>query len=89
MYRPTNKGLTMAPSVLILGGLGFIGRNFVEYLLSNNLVESIRVVDKLIPVTAYLNSKQKLLFEDPRVEFRQANLCNESDIFDANFNTKL
>jgi len=25
------------PNVLVLGGLGFIGRNFVEYLVDNNL----------------------------------------------------
>ncbi len=63
------------PTVLILGGSGFIGRHFIEYLVSNNLSDSIRVVDKTTPSIAYLNARQKKLFEDPKVEFKQANLC--------------
>lgn len=64
----------MAPKVLILGGVGFIGRNFVDYLLKNNLVDEIRVVDKVLPQTAYLSEKTKADFEDPKVTFKQANL---------------
>lgn len=62
--------------VLILGGVGFIGRNFVVYLIKNNLASIIRVVDKVLPATAYLDAEQKAAFADPRVEFKQANLAN-------------
>jgi dTDP-D-glucose 4,6-dehydratase len=62
-------------NVLILGGVGFIGRNFVHYLLENNLVESIRVADKMLPQTAYLSEKFKQDFE--KVEFKQSNLINQ------------
>jgi nucleoside-diphosphate-sugar epimerase len=66
----------MAPSVLILGGVGFIGRHLVSYLVENNLVSKIRVADKVLPATAYLNPQHKKAFEDPKVEFKQANLVN-------------
>ncbi|KAI8876534.1 NAD(P)-binding protein [Backusella circina FSU 941] len=65
-------------NVLILGGVGFIGRNFVHYLLENNLVESIRVADKMLPQTAYLSEKFKKDFE--KVEFKQSNLINQASI---------
>jgi dTDP-D-glucose 4,6-dehydratase len=66
----------MAPTVLVLGGVGFIGRTFVAYLVDNNLASSIRVVDKVLPATAYLSESHKKVFTDPRVEFKQANLVN-------------
>ena len=66
----------MAPNVLILGGVGFIGRNFVTYLVENNLADSIRVADKIVPSIAYLSERVKKAFDDKRVEFRQANLVN-------------
>ncbi|KAJ3283567.1 hypothetical protein HK104_010328 [Borealophlyctis nickersoniae] len=68
----------MAPSVLVLGGVGFIGRNFVTYLIENNLADSVRVVDKVLPATAYLSERHKKVFDDKRVEFRQANIANAS-----------
>lgn len=46
--------------VLILGGLGFIGRHLVEYLLNKNNVSYIRVVDKVLPQMAWLNKKHKV-----------------------------
>ncbi|KAJ2999906.1 hypothetical protein HDV02_001425 [Globomyces sp. JEL0801] len=64
------------PNVLVLGGVGFIGRNFVQYLIQNDLVGHIRVVDKVLPATAYLTADQKAIFTDPKVEFKQANLVN-------------
>eukprot|EP00842_Homolaphlyctis_polyrhiza_P002873 jgi/Hompol1/3587/HPOL_002167-RA len=66
----------MAPNVLVLGGVGFIGRSLVAYLVTNNLAAHIRVVDKVLPTTAYLSDAHKKVFEDPRVEFKQANLVN-------------
>ncbi|KAL2918560.1 hypothetical protein HK105_201961 [Polyrhizophydium stewartii] len=64
------------PKVLVLGGVGFIGRNFVAHLVQNNLADHIRVADKVLPATAYLSDAHKKVFADPRVEFKQANLVN-------------
>jgi len=68
------------PNVLVLGGLGFIGRNLVQYLVDNNLVGKIRVADKVLPDLAGLNERQMKLFkgEGAPVEFKQANLARES-----------
>lgn len=64
------------PSVLILGGCGFIGRHLVSYLVENDLANSIRVVDKVLIQTAYLSPKHKLIFASPLIEFIQANLSS-------------
>ncbi|KAI8617184.1 hypothetical protein BC830DRAFT_1254846 [Chytriomyces sp. MP71] len=71
--------MSTKPHVLILGGVGFIGRNLVGHLLEKDLVSGIRVADKAIPATSYLNAKQKSQFEDARVEFVQANLSNAGE----------
>lgn len=34
--------------VLILGGVGFIGRNLVKYIVDNKLATKIRVADKYV-----------------------------------------
>ncbi|KAL0271796.1 UNVERIFIED_CONTAM: hypothetical protein PYX00_008784 [Menopon gallinae] len=66
----------MKPRVIVLGGCGFIGRNLVNFLITNDLVESIRVVDKVPPQIAWLNPKQGEIFNDSRVFFKSANLIN-------------
>ena len=48
----------------------------MEYLLDNLLVSYLRVVDKVPPQTAWLNTKQQKLFEHPLLEFKSANLIN-------------
>ena len=68
------------PKVLVLGGCGFVGRNLVAYLIEHNLTSMVRVADKMPPQTAWLNSHHKKIFEDDRVQFRQANLLNPSHI---------
>ena len=42
------------PSVLILGGMGMVGRNLVSYLVENRLASAIRVADKKMSMLAYL-----------------------------------
>jgi len=66
------------PNVLVLGGVGFIGRNMVKYLVDNNLAASIRVVDKVLPQTAFLGPAHAAAFE--KVEYRQANLTADAGI---------
>ncbi|KAL3899587.1 MAG: hypothetical protein SGCHY_001934 [Lobulomycetales sp.] len=68
----------MAPTVLVLGGVGFIGRNLVIYLVENKLADYIRVADKAMPETSYFNERAKAAFADPCVDCRQANLANAS-----------
>ncbi|GBP21577.1 hypothetical protein EVAR_9762_1 [Eumeta japonica] len=64
------------PRIIVLGGCGFIGRNLVDHLISSNLVSAVRVVDKTPPQLAWLNSHHTKIFEDPRVEYKSANLIN-------------
>lgn len=45
---------TAKPRVIVLGGLGNIGRSFVKYLIDNECCAAIRVVDKMIPDIANL-----------------------------------
>ncbi|CEP10755.1 hypothetical protein [Parasitella parasitica] len=65
-------------NILVLGGVGFIGRNFIHHLLKNNLADGIRVADKMLPETAYLSEISKRDFEI--VEFKQTNLINQASI---------
>ncbi|CAK1543790.1 unnamed protein product [Leptosia nina] len=62
--------------VVVLGGCGFIGRNLVDHLITNDLVTALRVVDKTPPQLAFLNPTHTKAFEDPRVEYKSANLIN-------------
>ncbi|XP_073814274.1 uncharacterized protein isoform X1 [Musca autumnalis] len=66
------------PTVLLLGGCGFVGRNLLTYLVDNNLTAEIRVVDKTPPQMAWLNAKQSKAFDNEKVEFCSANLINAS-----------
>ncbi|KAF9310301.1 hypothetical protein BG000_008408 [Podila horticola] len=66
------------PTVLVLGGVGFIGRNFVTYLVENDLASEIRVIDKVLPQTAYLNKRFAAAFD--KVEFMQGNLSNPASV---------
>jgi len=67
------------PKILILGGVGFIGRNLVKYIVENDFASFIRVVDKVIPSTAYLGDFQPV-FDNPIVEYKQGNLTSPSSI---------
>jgi len=66
------------PNVLVLGGLGFIGRNLVAYLVSNDLVGQIRVADKGLPALVGLSEKHAAIFE--KVEVKQVNLAREASV---------
>ena len=66
------------PKVLVLGGVGFIGRNVVTHLVQNDLASFIRVADKVLPPTAFLGSPHKEAFEsEGLVDFKQRNLNSE------------
>lgn len=42
------------PSVLIIGGLGYIGRFLALHIHKKNLASEVRVVDKVLPQLAWL-----------------------------------
>lgn len=78
LYTTTLKmTLDEKVNVLVLGGVGFIGRNFVHYLSTNSLVADIRVADKMLPQTAYLSETFKTEFS--KIEFKQTNLINQGN----------
>ncbi|KAH7820632.1 putative NAD-dependent epimerase [Monocercomonoides exilis] len=64
------------PKFLILGGLGFIGRNLVKHLIDQNAASKIRVADKAIPETAFLSDHFMQYIQHPSVERIQCNLSN-------------
>lgn len=69
------------PSVLILGGSGFIGRNLVKFLVDNKLAGKIRVADKTIPAVAGMNAAHTAAFADKaKVEFKQADLTKDPHV---------
>lgn len=72
-----NENNTIKPRLLILGGVGFIGRNLVHYLIENNLCSYIKVADKSLPVIAHLHSIHEESFNSPIVEFSQVDLTKE------------
>ena len=42
------------PSVLIIGGLGYIGRFLALHIHQNSLASEVRLVDKVLPQLAWL-----------------------------------
>jgi nucleoside-diphosphate-sugar epimerase len=76
-----NSNIFMSkPAVVVLGGLGFLGRRMVEFLVRENLADFIRVVDKAVKQTAYLDAAATAALADPRVTVIQANLASEAGV---------
>jgi nucleoside-diphosphate-sugar epimerase len=42
------------PAVLIIGGLGYIGRFLALHIHQNDLASEVRIVDKVLPQLAWL-----------------------------------
>jgi len=66
------------PNVLVLGGVGFIGRNLVKFLVENKVAQNIRVVDKVLPSTAFLGDAFSAAFD--KVDFVQGSLTSAASI---------
>src|SRR5436305_8653424 len=63
-----------AHTLLVTGGAGFIGSNFVHYLLQTTDDINIIVFDKL----TYAGNLENLsdILHDPRVSFEQGDICD-------------
>ena len=71
--RTTACGTDRAMKVLVTGGAGFIGSNFVRHLLANS-DDEITIVDSL----TYAGSKDTLtdFAKNPRVQFIKGDICD-------------
>ncbi|KAI2633736.1 NAD(P)-binding protein [Hypomontagnella submonticulosa] len=77
---------TEKPSVLIIGGLGYIGRFLARHIHENQLASDIRLVDKVLPQLAWLPpefeaacSADKFIQADASKEQALARIFDRSD----------
>jgi len=65
------------PAVLIIGGLGYIGRFLALHIQQNNLASEVRIVDKVLPQLAWLAPE----FEEAcsKDKFMQADASKERE----------
>ena len=68
------------PSVLVLGGCGFVGRNLVAMLVDRELCSHIRVVDLTMPAMAFLAPAHQAAFDSPLVEYKQGDLSRDAAV---------
>ena len=74
------------PRWLIFGGLGFIGRNIIKYLIDNSLASFIRIADKKAPFMSFLSPDYKLaILENPIVECIQIDVSDDDMVSQAFF----
>lgn len=67
--------------ILVLGGVGFIGRNLVKFLVDNNLASEITVADKSMPMTSYFSPEHQAPFNNKElVKFKQADLAQDAHV---------
>lgn len=66
--------LSSMNKLLVTGGAGFIGSNFVHYIVNKYPNYKIIVVDKL----TYAGDKSRLSSVIDKIEFIEADICNES-----------
>lgn len=70
------------PRVIVLGGNGFIGKNFVQYLVEKDLCSKIRVADKVLLSFAGLPKKLEEYYKTKTdlLEFKQTPLTQEAKV---------
>jgi len=69
------------PRVLILGGVGFIGRHLVTYLFNNKLASKVCVADKMLHMIAGLSEAEKAIFDNKDfLTFKQADLASTTHV---------
>ena len=67
-------------TILITGGCGFIGSNFIRFFLQHNSEYKIINLDKL----TYCGNPQNLedFLDNPRYEFIQGDICDKNLVFE-------
>lgn len=65
------------PSWLILGGVGFIGRNLAKELVEGKHAGHVRVADKSHWLTSMMNDDHKQHFANKAIEYKQADLSKD------------
>lgn len=68
------------PRVLLLGGLGMIGRGLLRYIAEYQLASHVRVVDKRVPAMCFLTPEYEDLLGLPYVEVLQADLSTPEHV---------
>ncbi|MCJ1468452.1 hypothetical protein MMC07_007081 [Pseudocyphellaria aurata] len=78
MASTTASSSQERPAVLIVGGLGYIGRFLALHIHKNNLASEVRLVDKVLPQLAHLAPE----FSDAcsSVKFMQADATREQSL---------
>jgi dTDP-glucose 4,6-dehydratase len=73
--------MTRETTILVTGGAGFIGSNFVHYILRARPEARVRVLDKL----TYAGNEANLtpVKGDPRLTFIQGDICDRAAVRDA------
>ena len=46
--------------MVFISGTGFVGRHLATFLINNQFCSKVRVVDKVPPATAWLNSEHQV-----------------------------
>ncbi|KAI1461718.1 hypothetical protein F4805DRAFT_242562 [Annulohypoxylon moriforme] len=74
------------PTILIIGGLGYIGRFLARYIHENDLASEVRLVDKVLPQLAWLApefekacSSEKFIQADASKEQALARIFDRTD----------
>src|ERR1700735_701004 len=62
--------------LLITGGAGFIGSNFVHYWLNNHPGDQVVVLDKL----TYAGNLENLETVKDKIKFIKGDICNADDV---------
>ena len=75
------------PKILVLGGCGFVGRNFVHYCVKNELCSQITVADKSLPEISFMNDYHEESFNNDIVKYIQSDLAKDNHL-DRVFNDK-
>ena len=70
------------PHILLLGGLGMIGRNVVKYLIDFQLASFVRIVDKQVPKMGHLGPTFAPYYAEghPHTQFMQADLSTPAGV---------
>src|ERR1700687_341487 len=65
--------------LLITGGAGFIGSNFVHYWVKNHPTDEVTVLDKL----TYAGNLENLESVKDKITFRKGDICEPEDVAQA------